>query len=82
MMTEEEIRKIVELCAAVCDSRSRSLSRDNLFVAANEANKCAGTVRAEVGSILYKMLSQTDACWCCKDGYAGQYCTVCKSVKY
>ena len=76
-MTEEDVRKIVELCAEVCDSRSRSLSRDNSHMAANEAQKCAGSVRARVGSIINQMFSDP-TCWYCKGESYGSYCTVCK----
>lgn len=81
-MTDEEIKKLiqmcVEMCAEVCDSRSRSLSRDNSHMAANEAQKCAGSVRARVGSIVSTLMPD-DKCWACNGEAYGSYCTVCKS---
>ena len=83
-MNDEEVKKLiqmcVEMCAEVCDSHSRSLSRDNLFVAANEAQKCGSAVRARVGSITSTLMPD-DKCWACNGeayGY-GSYCTFCKS---
>lgn len=36
---------VAELCAQMCDSRSRSLSKDGAHTAANEAAKCASVLR-------------------------------------